>query len=82
MAQVRDICKKIKQGIGDNKRSERHEKVLDILAEFKGIRSIATIKTRKKKIPITHMRNKSGNIEATRKDFSNVFAKLQRSTIK
>ena len=73
-AQVGDISKKIKQGIGDNTRSKRHEKVQNIL--YEGIRSIASIKTRKRKIRITHMRNEAGNIEATRK--ANVFAKFYK----
>ena len=42
-AQVKDINKKIKQGIRD----KRHEKVQIILEEFTGMRSIASIKTRK-----------------------------------
>ena len=48
--QVRDNSKKMEQGIRDNKRSKRHEKVQSILEEFKGIGSIASIKTRKRKI--------------------------------
>ena len=48
-AQVRDISKKIKQGIRDNKRSKRHEKVHDILEEFSGLRSIASIRQENKK---------------------------------
>ena len=59
--QVRDISKKIKQESRENKRSKRHKKVQN---EFKGIRSIESIKTRK--ILITHARNDSGSIEATR----------------
>ena len=47
-AQVRDISNKIKQGIRDNKRSKRHDNI--------------QVQTRKKKVLITHMRNKSGNI--------------------
>ena len=37
---------------------------------------IASIKTRKKIVLITHMRKKSGNIEATRKRIANVFGRI------
>ena len=73
---MKDISKKIKQGIRDNKRSKRHSKVQNILEQFNGERSIASIKTRTKKILTTHMRNKPSNIEATRKGIANVFAKF------
>ena len=71
---MKDTSKKIKQGIRDNNRSKIHKKAQNMLEESKGIKSIASIETRKKKILITHMRNKSGNIEATRKGIANVFA--------
>ena len=45
--QVRNISEKIKKGIGDNKRSEMHEKVQNILEQFEGLKSIANMKTRK-----------------------------------
>ena len=77
-AQVRDISKKITQGIRDSKRSQRHEKVQNILEEFKGIRSIAGFKTRRRNICITHMRNKSGNIVATMKGIAKAFAKFYK----
>ena len=76
-AQVRDISKMIKQGIRDNKRSERHEKIRAILEEYKGSTSVAGVKTRKKKVLVTHMRNESGNIDATRKGIANVFAAVR-----
>ena len=49
-------------------------KIQSMLEVFKGLRSVASIKTRTKTVLITHMRNKSGNIEATRKGIANVFA--------
>ena len=72
----RDISNKIKQGIGDSKRSKRHGKILDILEEFKGTKTIANIKTAKMKVLITHTRNKSINLEATRKGIANTFAEF------
>ena len=48
-AQVKDISKKIKQGIRDIKRSKRHEKIQKVLEEFKGIRSIASIQDQTRK---------------------------------
>ena len=62
-ASERDINKKIKKEIRDNKRKKRHEKVQNILEELKG-KSIANIMTRKKKILITHWRNEAGDIIA------------------
>ena len=59
---MRDVSKKIKQGIRDNK----------------GTRSIASTKTRKKKVLITHMRNKLGNIAAPRKGTGNVSAEFYK----
>ena len=53
-------------------------KVQNILEELKTVRSIASFKTRKKEILITHMRNKSGHIEATRKGIAKVFAKYNK----
>ena len=47
----------------------------NIIEEVKK-RLIANIKTRNKKILITHMRNEVGNIEATRKGIANIFAKF------
>ena len=73
---MREISQKIKKGIRGNKRSQRHEKVQNILEEFKGIKSIADNKTRKKNILLTQMRNEAGDIEATRKGVANTFAKF------
>ena len=67
----------IKQGIRDNKKSKRHEKIHDILEEFSGIRSIASIR-QEKTVLITHLGNKSGNIEAMRKGITNVFAEFYK----
>ena len=38
-AQAKDISKKIKQGIRDNKRTKKHETVQRILEQFKGIKN-------------------------------------------
>ena len=38
-AQVKDISKKIKNGMRDDKSSKRHDKVQSILEEFRGIKS-------------------------------------------
>ena len=75
-AQVRDISKKIKQGIR-TKDPEDVVKYKIFFEEFNGIRSSAGIKTRKKVI-IVHMRNKSGNIEATMNGIATVFAKFYK----
>ena len=47
-AQVKDITKKIQKGIRDNTRLERHEKLQNILEDFKGIKSIANVEIKRK----------------------------------
>ena len=64
--QAQDTSKNIEKGIRD-KSSKRHEKVQNFLEELKRMKSIANIKTRKKNILITRMRNEAGDIEASRK---------------
>ena len=47
----------------------------EILEQFKGIKTIASIKTRKKKLN-AQMRNEAGEIEALRMGVAHTFAKL------
>ena len=49
------------------------EKVQKILEELKGIKSMASIETRKRNI-VTHMRNEVGDIEAWRRGIADTFA--------
>ena len=74
-AQVRDISKKIKQCIRDNKRSNRHEKNYWLFLKSKDYEG-RKHQDKKKGVLITHMINKLGSIEATRKGIANVFAEF------
>ena len=45
------------------------------------MRSIASIEARKNKVLSTHMRNKSGHVNATRNGTANVFAKCLQTSL-
>ena len=74
-AQAKDISKKIKQGIRDNKRTKRRETVQRILEQFKGIETNENSKTGERFL-ITRMRNEVRDIKASRKGIANTFAKF------
>ena len=64
---------KIKPGIRD-KRSKRHEKIQAIIEDFKGLRTVASIKTRNERVLITHMRQSWEALKQREKGIANVFA--------
>ena len=76
--QVRNISKKIKQGIRENERFYRCEKAQNIFEEFKGTELIGSIKTRN--FFITLMRNESGSVVATRKGIANISENILRTS--
>ena len=57
-------------------KDEEAQNIQQILEEFKGIKKIANIKSRKRKILISHVRNENGEIEASRQSIANTFAKF------
>ena len=73
---IRDISKKIKNCIRDNKRRTRQEKIQKILKKLKGTRNISSIKPVKKRILIPKDKNKEGETIKTRQGIANVFAKF------
>ena len=77
---MKDISKIIQKRMRDIKRRKRHGNV-EILEQFKRVKTIASIKTRKKKVLISLMRNDAGEIEASREGIANTFAKLLRGSV-
>ena len=77
-AQVRDISKKINRtGYQRQHKIQKTRENTGHLEEFSGIKFDRTHKTRKK-VLVTHVRNKSGNIDAMRKGITNVFAEFYK----
>ena len=73
---IREISKKIKKCIRDNKRMKRQEKFEKILEEVKGTRNIRIIISVKKRVLITKIKNKEGETIKTGQGIANVFAKF------
>ena len=76
---IREISKEIKKWIRDNKRTKRQVKIQKILEKVTGTRNIPSIKSMKKQILITKIKNKEGETIKTiktRQGIANVFAKF------
>ena len=74
---IREISKKIKKCIRDNKRTKRQVKIQKkILEEVKGTRNISSIKSVKERILIPKVKNKEGEAIKNRQGIANVFAKF------
>ena len=73
---IREISKKIKKCIRDNKRMKRQEQIQKILEKVKGTRNIPSVKSVKKRILIAKVRSKEGETIQTRQGIANVFAKF------
>ena len=64
---LKELSKKIKKYIREKKRVKRHHDIERILEEFKGVRNIPRIKTAKKRVLITKIKNKEGECITSRK---------------
>ena len=64
----KEISERIKDEVRDKTSMKRQAKIHDILEEFRGIISIAGMNTMKKEVLITHMRNDTSEIVASRKE--------------
>ena len=73
---IREVSKKIKNCIRENKRRTRQEKIQKILKKVKGTKNISSIKSVKKRILIPKVKSKEGETIKTRQGISNVFAKF------
>ena len=66
----------MKKCIRDNKKTKRQEKIQKVLEKVKGTQNISSIKSVKKRILITKVKNKEGEAVKTRQGIPNVFAKF------
>ena len=73
--------KKIKKCIREKKRVKRHHDIERILEEFKGVRNIPRIKTAKKRVLITKIKNKEGEYITSRKGIADTFWRILQETI-
>ena len=73
---IREISKEIKKCIRENKRRKRQERIQKILEKVKGTKNTPSIKSVKKRILITKVKNKEGEAVKTRQGIANVFAKF------
>ena len=64
---LKNVSKKIKQCIRDNKRTKKQEKIPQISQEFKGIKSIANINSAKKNVLTPKICDEKDEIATSRK---------------
>ena len=57
---------------------KRHQDIERILEEFKGVRSIPRIKTAKKRVLITKIKNKKGECITSRKGIADTFGEFYK----
>ena len=69
---------KEKKCIRDKKRMKRHHDIERILEEFKGVRNIPRIKTAKKRVLITKIKNKKGECITSRKGIADTFGEFYK----
>ena len=73
---MKELSKSIKKCIRDKKRVKRQQVIQRILEDFKGVRSIPGIKSARKKVLITKIKNERGDIITSRKGMANVFGEF------
>ena len=74
---MKDLSKRIKKCIRE-KRMKRQQDIQRILEEFKGVRNIPGIKTAKKRVLITKIKNDKGECITSRKGFADVFREFYK----
>ena len=72
------MSKSIKKCIRDKKRVKRQQVIQRILEDFKGVSNIPGIKSAKKKVLITKIKNERGEIITSRKGIANVFGEFYK----
>ena len=70
---LKEVSKQIKKCIRDKKRAKRQEDIQRILEDFKGIKNIPGIKSAKRTVLITKIKNEKGEVITSRKGIANVF---------
>ena len=73
---LKELSKCIKKCIRDKKRVNRQQLIQRILEDFKGVNNIPGIKSAKKKVLITKIKNERGAIITSRKGIANVFGEF------
>ena len=64
------------------KEMKRHQDIERILEEFRGVRNIPRIKTAKKSVLITKIKNKEGECITSRKGIADTFGEFTRDSLK
>ena len=67
-----------KKCIREKKRMKRQQDIQRIREEFKGVRNIPVIKTAKKKVLITKIKNDKGEYITSRKGIADVFGEFHK----
>ena len=75
---LKELSKKIKNCIREKKRVKRHHDIERILEEFKGVRTIPRIKTAKKRVLITKIKNTKGECITSRKGIADTFGEFYK----
>ena len=75
---LKDLSKKIKKMYQRKKRMKRQQDIERILQEFKGVRNIPRIKTAKKRVLITKIKNKKGECITSRKGIGDTFGEFYK----
>ena len=73
---MKELSKSIKKCIRDKKRVKRQQEIQKHLEDFIGVSNIPGIKSAKKKVLITKIKNDIGEIITSRKGIANVFGEL------
>ena len=70
---------KCKKCIRDKKRTKRQQDIQRILEDFKGVKSIPRIKSAKKRVLITKIKNEKGEVITSRKGIVYVFGEFYKN---
>ena len=76
---LKEVSKCTKKCIRDKKRVKRQQVIQIILEDFKGVSNIPGIKSAKKKVLITEIKNERGEIITSREGIANVFGEFTKS---
>ena len=79
---LKELSKCIKKCIRDKKRVRRQQLSQRILEDFKGVSNIPGIKSAKKKVLITQIKNERGEIITSRKGIANVFGEVYQKIVR
>ena len=75
---LKELSKEITKCIREKKRMKRHHDIERILEEFKGVRNIPRIKSAKKRVLITKIKNKKGECITSRKGIADTFGEYYK----